>query len=108
MDWLEAHDVPFIDVGMGIEETDGRLGGLLRVTTSLPGRRDQARQRIPVPAPERDDYERNIQTADLNALNATLAVIRWKRHLGIYADATEEGFTTYSLTANEIANEDLP
>ena len=108
MDWLEAHDVPFIDVGMGIEETDGRLGGLLRVTTSLPGRRDHARQRIPVPAPERDDYERNIQTADLNALNATLAVIRWKRHLGIYADATEEGFTTYSLTANEIANEDLP
>ncbi|MFG1827172.1 ThiF family adenylyltransferase [Microbispora bryophytorum] len=108
MDWLEAHDVPFIDVGMGIEEIDGRLGGLLRVSTSLQGRREQARVRIPVPAPERDDYGRNIQTADLNALNAMLAVIRWKRHIGIYADATGEGFSTYSLITNEIANEDLP
>lgn len=107
MDWLEIRDVPFIDVGMGIEETDGRLGGLLRVTTSLPGHREQARERIPVPAPERDDYGRNIQTADMNALNALLAVIRWKRHTGIYPAVTSEGFTTYSLTANEIANEDL-
>ncbi|MHC3475305.1 ThiF family adenylyltransferase [Streptomyces sp. 7R007] len=108
IDWLEAHDVPFIDVGMGIEEIDGRLSGLLRVTTSLPGRRDAARRRIPKPAPERDAYARNIQTADLNALNALLAVIRWKRSLGIYADATDESHTTYSLITNEIANEDLP
>ncbi|WP_163010557.1 ThiF family adenylyltransferase, partial [Streptomyces dangxiongensis] len=90
IDWLEAHEVPFIDVGMGIEEIDGRLSGLLRVTTSLPGRRDTARHRIPQPAPEGDAYARNIQTADLNALNAVLAVIRWKRSIGVYADATDE------------------
>jgi molybdopterin/thiamine biosynthesis adenylyltransferase len=108
IDWLEAQDVPFIDVGMGIEEIDGRLSGLLRVTTSLPGRRETARHRIPQPAPERDAYARNIQTADLNALNAVLAVIRWKRAIGIYADATDESHTTYSLITNEIANEDLP
>ncbi|WP_223774503.1 ThiF family adenylyltransferase [Streptomyces sp. 135] len=107
MDWLEAHDVPFIDVGMGIEEIDGRLSGLLRVTTSLPGRRDTARHRVPRPAPKRDAYARNIQTADLNALNAILAVIRWKRSIGVYADATDESHTTYSLITNEIANEDL-
>jgi hypothetical protein len=83
---------------------DSRHHAQPRVTTSLPGRREQARQRIPIPAPERDDYGRNIQTVDLNALNAILAVIRWKRHIAIYADVTEEGFTTYSLTANE----DLP
>ncbi|MFF6835915.1 ThiF family adenylyltransferase [Streptomyces sp. NPDC012438] len=108
MDWLEAHDVPFIDVGMGIEEIDGRLSGLLRITISLLGRRDTARRRIPRPAPEPDAYASNIQTADLNALNAVLAVIRWKRSLGIYADATDEAHTTYSLITNEIANEDLP
>lgn len=107
IDWLEEHDVPFIDVGMGVEETDGRLSGLLRVTTSLPGCREQARKRIPTPAPERDDYGRNIQTADLNALNAILAVVRWKRHVGVYADATEETFATYSVITNEIANEGL-
>ncbi|MEV4748919.1 ThiF family adenylyltransferase [Streptosporangium sp. NPDC049248] len=108
MDWLETHDVPFIDVGMGIEEIDGKLTGLLRVSTSLPGRRASARCRIPAPAPERDDYSRNIQTADLNALNALLAVGRWKRHIGVYADVTDEAFTTYSLITNEIVNEDLP
>ncbi|MGW2696728.1 ThiF family adenylyltransferase [Streptomyces sp. NPDC001296] len=107
MDWLEARDVPFIDVGMGIEEIDGRLG-LLRVTTSLPGRRQEARHRVPSPAPERDAYGRNIQTADLNALNGVLAVTRWKRAMGIYADVTDEGHSTYSLVTNEIANEDLP
>jgi hypothetical protein len=108
VDWLEAHDVPFIDVGIGVEETDGRLAGLLRVTTSLPGRREQARTSIPAPSPHRDDYGRNIQTADLNALNAVMAIIRWKRHIGVYADATNESLATYSLITNEIANEDLP
>jgi hypothetical protein len=109
VDWLEEHDIPFIDVGMGIEEVNGHLTGLLRVTTSLPGRRGHARVngRIPGPAPERDDYDRNIQVADLNALNAVLAVIRWKRHLGFYADVVDEGFATYSLIVNEVSNEDV-
>lgn len=107
--YLEKRDTPFIDVGMGIEEVDGKLTGLLRVTTSLPGRRDHVHQmnRIPGPAPERDDYARNIQIADLNALNAQMAVMRWKRHVGFYADLTNEGFTTFAVAVNEIANEDI-
>lgn len=108
INWIEAHDVPFIDIGLGIEEIDGRLSGLLRITTSLPGRREATRRRIPKPAPERDAYPSNIQTSDLNALNAILAGIRWKRSLGIYADATHESHSTYSLITNEIAHEDLP
>lgn len=76
----------------GRDETDGRPGGLLRVTTRLPGRREQARRRIPIPVPERDDSGRDIRTADLNALNVMLAVIRWKRYVGTYADATRESF----------------
>lgn len=63
--------------------------------------------RIPGPAPERDDYARNIQIADLNALNAQMAVMRWKRHVGFYADLTNEGFTTFAVAVNEIANEDI-
>ncbi len=55
-----------------------------------------------------DDYSRNFQTADLNALNGMLAVIRWKRHLNVYADATGEGLCTYSVNTNEIVNEDMP
>ena len=63
--------------------------------------------RLPAPAEERDDYDRNIQVADLNALNAQLAVGRWKRHLGFYADATAEHISTYSIFTNDIVNERL-
>jgi hypothetical protein len=106
---LETLDIPFIDVGMGIEEVDGRLTGLTRVTASLPGQRNHVheKKRIPAPAPQADVYGRNIQIADLNALNALQAVIRWKRYLGFYADGVSEGFTTYSIYTNEISNEDL-
>lgn len=106
VEWLEARDVPFVDVGMGIEEVDGHLTGLLRVVASLPGQRHHVHDRIPIGAPGADDYGRDIQVADLNALNAMLAVIRWKRHLGFYADLAHEGFSTYSLCTNEISNED--
>ncbi|KZF07839.1 hypothetical protein A2J03_22600 [Rhodococcus sp. EPR-157] len=108
VDWLEHHEVAFIDVGMGIEEVDGHLTGLLRVTTSVPGHRDHVRDRrlIPSTAPGLDDYGRNIQTSDLNCLNGMLAVIRFKRYLGYYADLTDEGFSTYALSTNEIANEE--
>jgi hypothetical protein len=33
-----------------------------------------------------DNYRSNIQIAELNAINAALAVIRWKKHREIYAD----------------------
>lgn len=32
-------------------------------------------------------YATNIQICELNALNAALAVIAWKRHLGFYASS---------------------
>lgn len=41
-----------------------------------------------------DAYARNIQTANLNALNAVLAI---NRFIGVYADATDEGFFTRSM-----------
>ena len=34
--------------------------------------------------PGDDDYNRNIQIADLNALNAAFAVIKWKKLFGFY------------------------
>lgn len=106
--YLEGHQTGFIDVGMGIEEVDGRLTGLLRTTTSTPDHRDHVHllDRIPQGAGGGEDYGRNIQIADLNALNALMAVIRWKRHLGFYA-GDREGFCTYSIYTNEISNEDF-
>ena len=43
---LEEFNVPFIDVGMGIQLNNGSLGGILRVTTSTEKNRDHFRDRV--------------------------------------------------------------
>ena len=42
-------------------------------------------------------YRSNIQVADLNALNATLAVIRWKQYFGFYQDYFSFFQTTFTV-----------
>jgi hypothetical protein len=65
------------------------------------------RRRIPLAAdPAADPYETNIQVVELNALNAALAVIRWKRLYGFYMDTEAEHFSTYAIDGNHIVNDD--
>ncbi|GGZ73376.1 MULTISPECIES: ThiF family adenylyltransferase [Streptomyces] len=106
---LERQQVAFIDVGMGVYESNGQLSGLVRVTTSTSARRRHVhdRQRIPLAdgaAP--NGYQRNIQIADLNALNAALAVIKWKKLCGFYLDLEEELHSLYQIDGNVLTNED--
>jgi hypothetical protein len=106
---LEELKIPFIDVGMGLYVSDGSLGGIVRTTTSTESKRDHVwtKRRIPFAVnADRNDYDLNIQISDLNALNAALAVIRWKRLLGFYLDQEHEFFSTYTIGGNDIANED--
>jgi hypothetical protein len=105
MAWLGEHDIPFIDVGMGLRQVDGGLTGLLKATTYLPGSSTSLPTNPAVP-PGEDDYSTNIQVADLNALNAILAVISWKRYLGYYATHTPASETVYKLYLNELRNGD--
>ena len=104
---LEAWGTPFIDVGMGVELVEGSLHGILRATTSTARKRDHVRTRISFADNEgEDDYSRNIQIADLNAHNATLAVIKWKKSLGFYRDLDNEHHCTYTIDGNMLLNED--
>lgn len=108
---LEKHGVPFVDVGMGVDvDADDRLGGILRVTASTPGVREHIRDkhRISFGETDGDDaYDRNVQIADLNALNAALAVIKWKKLSGFYRDLEREYFSAYTIDGNCITNDDL-
>lgn len=109
VDRLEEWDVAFIDAGMGVYEIDGALGGLVRVTASTPEQRDHVHRRDRISFGEADDnneYRQNIQIADLNALNATLAVLKWKRLLGFYVDLELEHNGIYEIDGNHIINED--
>ena len=106
---LERFGVPFIDVGMGLYNVDGAVGGVLRVTTSTPQQRAHVheRRRIPFDSADPDDeYERNIQTGDLNCLNATLAVIRWRKLYGSYLDLVHEHHSTYTIGTGSLAGDD--
>jgi hypothetical protein len=53
-----------------------------------------------------NDYERNIQVADLNAFNAAMAVMKWKKLLGFYADLEGEHHTAFSIDGNLMTNDD--
>lgn len=110
VDRLEEWAVPFIDVGMGVHLVDDSLLGILRITSSTAKKRAHVKRknRIPFANGNGDnDYDRNIQIADLNALNATLAVIKWKKLYGFYHDLEQEHHCTYTIDGNMLLNEDL-
>ena len=104
---LEKFGLPFIDVGMGVELVEDSLRGILRITTSTAERREPFRQRVSLAdAEENADYDRNIQIADLNALNAALAVVKWKKLYGFYLDFEKEHNSTYTVDGNMLLSED--
>ncbi len=107
---LEAFGRLFVDVGMGIYREGEALGGIVRTTTSTPTMRDhiRANKRISLSSvvDDDDEYNKNIQVADLNALNAVMAVIKWKKLSGFYVDLEKEHHSTYTIDGNEIDNSD--
>lgn len=94
---LLSLSVPFIDAGMNLQMVaqTSKLLGACRVTLCTPSRSDHIAQFVPTEA-DGDDalYQQNIQVADINALNAQLAVMKWKQFLGFYQD----DFNAHNLT----------
>ena len=103
---LEELRIPFVDTGMGIQLVDDALVGLIRLTTSTAQKREHVRDRIGFADDGDNEYSRNIQIADLNALNAALAVIRWKKLFGFYKDHEGEHHSAYDIDGNIIHNEE--
>ena len=81
-------EIPFIDVGMGLDREIGAISGTLRVT-SFPKESAQGlmqKRLVPLTDIPDDVYKNNIQISELNALNACLAIIKYKQLRGFYAD----------------------
>ncbi|MES2784290.1 MAG: ThiF family adenylyltransferase [Pseudomonadota bacterium] len=105
---LLAANVPFIDCGIDVQLSDDKesLWGQVRTTLSTPEKHDHFATRVPAGDDVANDiYASNIQIAELNALNATLAVIRWKKYCGFYFDRGREHNTVYS-TATHLLTQD--
>lgn len=104
---LRDFGVTFFDVGLGVNFADENLIGTLRVTTGTPIKYDHIPNRIGFDALVDNEYATNIQIADLNALNALMAVIKWKKLSGFYQDLKQEYNSTYTINTSQLINEDF-
>jgi molybdopterin/thiamine biosynthesis adenylyltransferase len=109
-DYLNKNQIPFIDVGMdlmmGPEAQD--LIGTCRVTMSTPSKSDHFHKHVPMADDlEENLYRKNIQVADMNALNAALAVIKWKQYCGFYQDLYQVHHTTYSINSQSLTRGEM-
>lgn len=104
---LVANGTPFVEVGMGVVLVEGKLGGIVRATTSTTRTRQQAAPHISYADGHggANAYASNIQIAELNALNAAIAVIQWKKLFGFYQDTREQYYTGFSIAAGGIVYE---
>ena len=105
---LIERGIPFIDVGMGPSVSkQGPIKGMLR-TTYYPPR--NAADVLALghaetqDAPE-DIYRTNIQIAELNALNAAIAVIRFKQLRGFYVDDVQGNNFLFDIRDLKIASD---
>lgn len=105
---LHRHNKPFIDVGMGVEvvEEQETLVATLRVSTSTPKHRAGEKFIPTADSGVNQDYNRNVQIADLNCLNAAFAVLRWKKICGFYQDLEHEHFSAYVVNINGFRSEE--
>ena len=88
-DLLMARQIPFIDVGMGLHRKPGEpLRGMVRTTYYSAEHAAAVRGKMLSELSDRPDdlYRTNIQIGELNALNAALAIIRFKQLRGFYKD----------------------
>lgn len=106
--YLVENKIPFIDVGIGLYIENDELWGSARITTCTPTFHDHVARRIPFIDGEDNEYSNNIQVADMNALNAALAVVKWKKLRGFYIDAEHEHHTVYGTSTNLVTNEEIP
>jgi len=107
VEWLSSRDIPFIDCGMGLNRSVLGLNGTVRITGV--GRAAYERTintpYLPTMDPKEDEYRRQAQIAELNALNASLAVIRFKQHFNLFDRIDEAVWYTFETAPFELERE---
>lgn len=104
---LTEMKIPFIDVGMGLDRDNGPIEGMARVTY-YPVDTAQAlieKDLCPMADYPDDEYKINIQTSEINALNASLAVIKYKQIRGFYCDENLDYNILFDINDSRIVGE---
>lgn len=106
-DLLLGKGIPFIDVGMGLSRKYSGLGGMMRVTyySEKGGATLRDRGLAELNDAPGDIYRSNIQIGELNALNACLAVLRFKQLRGFYQEESAIDHLLFNIGDFSIAVE---
>jgi hypothetical protein len=94
IDYLMTSRIPFVDLGMGLTVVGNSIRGTIRKTLITPDNSSSINKIAIGHAADNDVYAQNIQISELNALNATLGILAWKKMSGFYV--SEE--TIYNST----------
>lgn len=103
IDHLADKGIPFIDTGIGVSVIDESLIASVRTTNSNSDAVTLSNN-IPFGDDKNNVYVQNIQIAELNAMNAALAVIKWKKMFRFYHDLGGENNSIYNTDTNTLIN----
>lgn len=106
--FLRDRDIPFVDVGMDLQMIfeANQLIGTCRTTLVTQGKADHFDDYAPQGTDTDEDlYRSNIQVADMNALNAALAVVKWKQFCEFYRDQFEVHHSTFSIDSHSLTRD---
>lgn len=104
-DYLVLEEIPFIDTGIGLQNINDTINGQIRTTIFDKTNYDKIPVYLDFNEDGDDVYNTNIQIVECNALNATIAVIEWKKYFGIYESADVQCQNVYSIEMGEIVHE---
>lgn len=104
IDKLIEKRIPFIDSGIGVRKEE-TLNGQVRASLFDEDNYIDISKYIDLTIDAEDVYNSNIQIAELNSLNAVMAVIKWKQYFGIYSDTEKNRQDIYSIEVGEFAHE---
>ena len=101
--------IPYIDVGMGLSKKSGTLSGMIRTTYYPEGSAQEVLDKnLSDLSKQRDNlYRTNIQIGELNALNACLAVIKFKQYKGFYSSEEDFYHTLFNISDLKIVSESI-
>ncbi len=102
IDFLQENDINFIDTGIGVTRVENQLIGQVRTTLGTKDSINSVKKHISFDEEEQNEYSNNIQIAELNMLNATMAVIQWKKLHGFYQELKSEYFHSVYSTNNNV------
>jgi molybdopterin/thiamine biosynthesis adenylyltransferase len=101
---LTHANVRYIDVGMGLYRTPRGLDGMIRIAggDATDSAKLLGTPYIPAANPADNEYRRQPQIGELNALNAAFAVIRFKQALGVFHRDVDSSASVFEISTFEV------